>query len=180
MSGLANSFQLGVRAARQPHREHRALARLGRHRHISAHHARELAGAALCFALERPGWRHAAEIIATHHLEDIRAKRKSSSGSWAPRTSTTLRRPGRKRSAIGSVPTRAPWQPSAACLKKKRAQCSRSFRDFLAPFRKANRASVNRLTRALEKAQYDLSAIATESDNASSRGREPCPPATRF
>src|SRR5215469_48798 len=35
---------LGCRAARQSHREHRALARLARHRHIAAHHARELAG----------------------------------------------------------------------------------------------------------------------------------------
>src|SRR5262245_9998612 len=31
-------------AARQSHREHRALARLARHRHVPAHHARELAG----------------------------------------------------------------------------------------------------------------------------------------
>src|SRR5215471_7563882 len=31
-------------AGRQPHREHRALARLARHRHVAAHHARELAG----------------------------------------------------------------------------------------------------------------------------------------
>src|SRR6516165_1938036 len=35
---------LGCRAARQAHREHRALARLARHRHVAAHHARELAG----------------------------------------------------------------------------------------------------------------------------------------
>src|SRR5262249_9307455 len=34
---------LVVRAARQAHREHRAFARLARHRHIAAHHARELA-----------------------------------------------------------------------------------------------------------------------------------------
>src|SRR5262245_31111354 len=34
---------LGCRAARQAHREHRALARLARHRHVAAHHARELA-----------------------------------------------------------------------------------------------------------------------------------------
>ena len=34
---------LGVRAARQAHREHRALARLARHGHVAAHHARELA-----------------------------------------------------------------------------------------------------------------------------------------
>jgi hypothetical protein len=31
-------------APRQPHREHRALARLARQRHVAAHHARELAG----------------------------------------------------------------------------------------------------------------------------------------
>src|SRR5262249_12889778 len=31
-------------APRQPHRKHRALARLARHRHVAAHHARELAG----------------------------------------------------------------------------------------------------------------------------------------
>src|SRR4029077_10113239 len=31
-------------APRQPHREHRALARLAGHRHIAAQHARELAG----------------------------------------------------------------------------------------------------------------------------------------
>ena len=30
-------------AGRQPHREHRALARLAHHRHVAAHHARELA-----------------------------------------------------------------------------------------------------------------------------------------
>src|SRR5262249_48939163 len=34
---------LGCRAAWQPHREHRALARLARHGHVAAHHARELA-----------------------------------------------------------------------------------------------------------------------------------------
>src|SRR5262249_50894291 len=34
---------LGGRAARQAHREHRAFARLARHRHVAAHHARELA-----------------------------------------------------------------------------------------------------------------------------------------
>jgi hypothetical protein len=33
--------------ARQPHREHRALARFACHRHIPAHHARELAREAL-------------------------------------------------------------------------------------------------------------------------------------
>jgi hypothetical protein len=31
-----------LRAARQAHREHRAFARLARHGHIAAHHAREL------------------------------------------------------------------------------------------------------------------------------------------
>src|SRR5262249_32053578 len=31
-------------AGGHPHRKHRALARLARHRHIAAHHARELAG----------------------------------------------------------------------------------------------------------------------------------------
>src|SRR5215468_5304911 len=35
---------LGCCAAQQPHGEHRALARLARHRHVAAHHARELAG----------------------------------------------------------------------------------------------------------------------------------------
>src|SRR5262245_53332954 len=35
---------LGCRAALQAHREHRALAWLARHRHVAAHHARELAG----------------------------------------------------------------------------------------------------------------------------------------
>src|SRR5215471_15149894 len=42
-SGWANR-DLGVRAARQPYREHRALALFARHGHIAAHHARELAG----------------------------------------------------------------------------------------------------------------------------------------
>src|SRR6516165_9159532 len=35
---------LGCRAARQPHREDRAFALLARHGHVTAHHARELAG----------------------------------------------------------------------------------------------------------------------------------------
>src|SRR5215813_4322719 len=35
---------LGCRADRQPHREHRAFARLARHCHVATHHARELAG----------------------------------------------------------------------------------------------------------------------------------------
>ena len=35
---------LMYRAAWQPHGEHRALARLARHRHVATHHARELAG----------------------------------------------------------------------------------------------------------------------------------------
>src|SRR5262249_14631787 len=34
----------GWSAARQAHRKHRALARLARHGHVAAHHARELAG----------------------------------------------------------------------------------------------------------------------------------------
>src|SRR5215472_5029126 len=34
---------LGCCAAWQPHGEHRALARLARHRHVAAHHARQLA-----------------------------------------------------------------------------------------------------------------------------------------
>jgi hypothetical protein len=34
---------LGVRAARQAHREHRTLAGLARHRNVATHHARELA-----------------------------------------------------------------------------------------------------------------------------------------
>src|SRR5262249_32125974 len=37
-------WPLCVRARRQTHREHRALARLARHGHVAAHHARELAG----------------------------------------------------------------------------------------------------------------------------------------
>src|SRR5258708_22325257 len=37
------SQMLGVRAARQAHREHRALAWLARYCHVAAHHARELA-----------------------------------------------------------------------------------------------------------------------------------------
>src|SRR5215469_15851348 len=37
------SWRLCVVAAWQPHREHRAFARLARHRHVAAHHARELA-----------------------------------------------------------------------------------------------------------------------------------------
>src|SRR5262249_3443833 len=36
-------LSLCVLAARQAHREHRALARLARHRHIAAHHAGKLA-----------------------------------------------------------------------------------------------------------------------------------------
>src|SRR5262249_34402872 len=34
----------GIGTHRQTHREHRAFARLARHRHIATHHARELAG----------------------------------------------------------------------------------------------------------------------------------------
>jgi hypothetical protein len=34
----------GVAAARQPYREHRTRAQFARHRHVAAHHARELAG----------------------------------------------------------------------------------------------------------------------------------------
>jgi hypothetical protein len=34
---------LAIAAARQSHREHRPLARFARHRHVAAHHARELA-----------------------------------------------------------------------------------------------------------------------------------------
>jgi hypothetical protein len=37
------SLRSRVRAARQAHREDRALARLARHGHVAAHHARELA-----------------------------------------------------------------------------------------------------------------------------------------
>src|SRR5262249_56159775 len=36
--------RLCVRADRQTHREHRAFAWLARHGHVTAHHARELAG----------------------------------------------------------------------------------------------------------------------------------------
>ena len=35
---------LGLCAGRQAHRKHRAFARLARHRHVAAHHAREFAG----------------------------------------------------------------------------------------------------------------------------------------
>ena len=35
---------LVIAAPRQAHREHRAFARLARHGHVAAHHARELAG----------------------------------------------------------------------------------------------------------------------------------------
>src|SRR6516165_4806386 len=38
------NLSVDVRAGRQAHRKHRALAWLARHRHIAAHHARELAG----------------------------------------------------------------------------------------------------------------------------------------
>src|SRR5262252_10208515 len=38
------SWRLCVVAAWQPHREHRAFARLARHGHVAAHHARKLAG----------------------------------------------------------------------------------------------------------------------------------------
>jgi hypothetical protein len=41
--GSLAAFCLGVRAARQAHREHRALAVLASDGHVSAHHARELA-----------------------------------------------------------------------------------------------------------------------------------------
>src|SRR5262249_57047742 len=37
------SLWLVVGASGQAHREHRALARLARHRHVATHHARELA-----------------------------------------------------------------------------------------------------------------------------------------
>jgi hypothetical protein len=40
---LAKIWSVGIRAARQAHREHGALARLARHRHVAAHYARELA-----------------------------------------------------------------------------------------------------------------------------------------
>jgi hypothetical protein len=39
----ARSVQISYRAAREAHREHRALARLAGYRHVAAHHARELA-----------------------------------------------------------------------------------------------------------------------------------------
>src|SRR4029434_7843615 len=41
---LLGSWRFIVLAARQPHGKDRTLARLARHRHISAHHACELAG----------------------------------------------------------------------------------------------------------------------------------------
>src|SRR5262245_33266085 len=44
IGGAAGSWPLGVLASRQAHREHRPSARLARHRHVAAHHARELAG----------------------------------------------------------------------------------------------------------------------------------------
>src|SRR5262249_56742878 len=39
-----SSWRLCVLATRKAHREHRAFARLPRHRYVAAHHARELAG----------------------------------------------------------------------------------------------------------------------------------------
>src|SRR6516165_6706687 len=39
-----SSWRLCVLASRQAHRKHRTFARLARHRHVTAHHARELAG----------------------------------------------------------------------------------------------------------------------------------------
>src|SRR5262245_35218358 len=45
IAGVAgSSWRLCVLASRQAHREHRPFARLARHRHVAAHHARELAG----------------------------------------------------------------------------------------------------------------------------------------
>jgi hypothetical protein len=41
--GVAGSWRFIVLAAWQAHREYRALARLARHSHVPAHHARELA-----------------------------------------------------------------------------------------------------------------------------------------
>src|SRR5262245_65994655 len=38
-----SSWRLCVLASRQAHREHRPFARLARHRHVAAHHSRELA-----------------------------------------------------------------------------------------------------------------------------------------
>jgi Lipocalin-like domain len=46
--------------------------------------------------------------------------------------------------------------------------------------RKANSASVNQLTHALDKAQYDLGAIATDCDLASNRGRGTMPASDRI
>jgi hypothetical protein len=53
--------KLVCRAARQPHREHRALAQFAGYRHVAAHHARELARddkakAGPAVALRRPIW----------------------------------------------------------------------------------------------------------------------------
>ena len=45
IGGVAgSSWRLCVLASRQAHREHRAFAWLARHGHVTAHHARELAG----------------------------------------------------------------------------------------------------------------------------------------
>ena len=45
-SGSLHRLRLSVSTSlrRQPHRKHRTFARLARHRHVAAHHARELAG----------------------------------------------------------------------------------------------------------------------------------------
>ena len=43
-TSLPTAAQSRLLRARQAHGEHRALARLARHRHVAAHHARELAG----------------------------------------------------------------------------------------------------------------------------------------
>src|SRR6516225_9363292 len=43
IDGATGAWRSCAIAARQAHREHRTLARLARHRHVAAHHARELA-----------------------------------------------------------------------------------------------------------------------------------------
>src|SRR5262245_8768987 len=44
IDGVAGAWGSCAIAARQPHRKHRAFARLARHCHVASHHARELAG----------------------------------------------------------------------------------------------------------------------------------------
>src|SRR4029453_4791604 len=88
--GAANCLRIAL--AWQAHREYRALARLARHRHVAAHHARQLAGDGesetgaaetlrggfirLAELLEQPGLllsRHADAGIGDGHLNPVAA-----------------------------------------------------------------------------------------------------------